>query len=265
MSRSSIKIETRIHCPEKLSLKASITLGPDDAHHLRSVLRLSPGKLVALFNEHDGEWIGEIESLSKANGTVLLKGQSREAAGEPDVWLVFAPIKKQSVDFMVEKACELGCSRLVPVFTRFTNSSRVNTARLRTNSKEASEQCERLSVAEVAEPVSFDQLLASWPEGRQLLVCAEFGEAEPIQVALERKRQESGTGQWAILIGPEGGFAQSELEALRKLPYVTPVGLGPRVLRADTAAVAALACWQAVLGDGSERPPGGTTPVRDDA
>lgn len=251
------KIATRLFIDETLAAGRVVGLDHGRSHFLRSVLRLAPGARLAVFNGRDGEWLAEIEGLGKGWSSLNVMAQRREAAPEPDLWLVFAPIKRARIDFMAEKATELGCSVLQPVMTRFTAVSRVNEERLAANAREAAEQCERLTVPEVRRAVSFGQLLDGWPAARRLMVCAEWGAARPIAEALRRIREENGeTSQpWAIMTGPEGGFAESELDALRKLPFVTPVGLGPRILRADTAALAAIACWQAMLGDGAARPP----------
>lgn len=248
---------TRLYVPESLSPGLSLGLDHARSHFLRSVLRLSPGARLAVFNGEDGEWLAEIEGLGKGWCSLQVLEQRRRAEPEPDLWLVFAPIKRARIDFMAEKATELGCSVLQPVMTRFTSVSRVNEERLAANAREAAEQSERLTVPEVRATVTFGQLLDGWPAERRLLVCAEWGEARPIAEALQAVRAEAGrdAGPWAVMTGPEGGFAESELDALRKLPFVTPVGLGPRILRADTAALAAIACWQAVLGDGARRPP----------
>lgn len=248
---------TRLHVEGHLATGQTLGLERDRAHFLRSVLRLAPGAKLAVFNAEAGEWLAEIEGLGKGWCSLTIGAQLRRPAPEPDLWLVFAPIKRARIDFIAEKATELGCSRLQPVMTRFTAVSRVNEERLTANAREAAEQCERLTVPEVAATRSLGQVLDDWPAERRLLVCAEWGAARPIAAALQAVRAEGSgaTGPWAILTGPEGGFAQSELDALRKLPFVVPVGLGPRILRADTAALAALACWQAVLGDGAERPP----------
>ncbi len=256
--RTAIKRpETRLHVEGALAAGQSLGLERDRAHFLRSVLRLGPGAKLAVFNAEAGEWQAEIEGLGKGWCSLLIGEQLRKPEPEPDLWLVFAPIKRARIDFIAEKATELGCARLVPVMTRFTAVSRVNEERLAANAREAAEQCERLSVPEVAETRSLGAVLDDWPAGRRLLVCAEWGAARPIAEALQavRREQPGDPGPWAVLTGPEGGFAQSELDALRKLPFVVPVGLGPRILRADTAALAALACWQAVLGDGAARPP----------
>lgn len=251
---SQPKIATRLFVEEELSAGRSLGLDHARAHFLRSVLRLARGAHLALFNGRDGEWLARVEGLGKGWASLEVVARRREQRAEPDVWLAFAPIKRARLDFMVEKAVELGASRLLPVFTQHTDVSRVNTERLAANAREAAEQCERLSVPEVAEPSGLDALLANWPEERRILLCAESGTAQPIAEALAALRTTAGQ-PWAVLTGPEGGFHASELDALAKLPFVTPVGLGPRVLRADTAALAALTCWQAWLGDWGERPP----------
>ena len=163
----------------------------------------------------------------------------------PDLWLLFAPVKKARTDFIAEKACELGCRRLVPVFTANTNAERVNTDRLRAHAVEAAEQCGLVSVPEVAEPVALAALLERWPADRQILFCDETGPRPPATEVLRR----ADPGPWAVLTGPEGGFSPDETLMLYKNPAAHAVSLGPRILRADTAAVAALALWQSALGD----------------
>lgn len=251
------KPATRLYVEAALAPGQAVGLDHAQAHFLRSVLRLEAGARLAVFNGRDGEWLAEIDGLGKGWCSLILLEQRRKVEPEPDLWLVFAPIKRARIDFMAEKATELGCSLLQPVMTRFTAVSRVNEERLAANAREAAEQCERLTMPVVRETVTFGQLIDTWPDGRRLLVCAEWGEARPIAEALQAIRAGQGdyAQPWAVMTGPEGGFAESELDALRKLPFVTPVGLGPRILRADTAALAAIACWQAVLGDGARRPP----------
>jgi 16S rRNA (uracil1498-N3)-methyltransferase len=173
-------------------------------------------------------------------------GRRRAPEPEPDLWLVFAPLKFARIDFLAQKATELGVSALLPVFTRRTVVERVNRDRLRANAVEAAEQSERLSVPEVHEAQRLDQAIGAWPRERRLYVCAERGDAMPMAKALQ---QDDHTGPAAILTGPEGGFEPGELDGLVKLPFVTAVSLGRRILRADTAAVAALAVWQALRGE----------------
>lgn len=247
------RVETRLYVEATLAAGATLGLDHARAHFLRSVLRLKRGAQVAVFNGEDGEWTARLDALGKGWASLVVGHQRRAQAPEPDLWLVFAPIKRARLDFLVEKAVELGVSRLQPVITRHTAVSRVNQERLAANAREAAEQCERLSVPEVTEARPLFDVLEDWPEGRRLLVCSERGAAPPLAGVLQAAASEAAT-PWAILIGPEGGFARSELDGLGKLPFVTPVGLGPRILRADTAALFALVCWQAFLGDGATRP-----------
>jgi len=240
---------TRLYVTADLAAGASIGLSPEQAHYLKSVLRLEPGASLALFNGRDGEWMATIDGFGKGWCSVRVGERLRAQQWEGDLWLVFAPIKRARIDFLVEKATELGVSLLQPVLTERTQVERVNLDRLRANVMEAAEQTERLTLPEVRAPLSLDRLLASWPSDRRLLLCDETGESPYIAGVLATQAR----GAWALIIGPEGGFAQRELDQLRKLPFVCPVGLGPRVLRADTAALAALAVFQALLGDWAGR------------
>lgn len=241
---------TRLYVDAPLGEGRAVALTEAQAHHLRGVLRLAPGAGLRLFNPRDGEWLARLDALSKAGGSALAERQLRPPAPAPDLWLCFAPVKKDAVDAVVEKGTELGVAVLQPVFTRFTDVQRVNLDRLRAHAVAAAEQCERLDVPELRDPIGLDTLLAGWPAGRILLVCAEAGAARPLaEVAAEA------TGPAALLVGPEGGFAPAELAALQRQEFVRPVGLGPRILRADTAAIAALAVWQSLAGDGRGRPP----------
>jgi 16S rRNA (uracil1498-N3)-methyltransferase len=244
MDQDDPTIAARLFVGAPLSAGAAVVLDSEQVHYLRSVLRLEPGDAVALFNGQEGEWLARIETFGKHAGAARLERQTRVQRGEAALWLLFAPIKRARIDLIAEKATELGATRLIPVLTRRTNVARVNTERLRATAREAAEQTERLSVPAVAEPQRLDQALAAFPADRQLILCDESGTAPPIAAALRQA-----PNPLAILIGPEGGFAPDELDGLRKLPFVTPVGLGPRVLRADTAAISALAVFQALVGD----------------
>ncbi|MBU0725800.1 MAG: 16S rRNA (uracil(1498)-N(3))-methyltransferase [Alphaproteobacteria bacterium] len=237
--------QTRLHAGERLAQGQAVALPKEQAHYLRSVLRLTPGAKVALFNGQDGEWLAEIADLGKSSAILTPIRQLRPQAEEPDLWLVFAPVKHARIDFLAEKATELGVSALWPVFTQRTIVSRVNEDRMRANAIEAAEQSERLTVPQVLPPAKLAAALSSWPADRRLIVCDETGKGPPVSQALA----DNVYLRNAVLIGPEGGFTETELDGLRKLPFVTPVSLGPRVLRADTAALAALACFQAVAGD----------------
>ena len=244
----------RLFVVDDLGPGLRVALDGDRTHYIKNVMRRSLGDEVGLFNGRDGEWLGRVDTYGRSTTEIALEGQRRPQAASPDVWLVFAPVKRARIDFIAEKATELGASVLWPVMTRRSEASRVNVERLTNIAIEAAEQTERLDVPQVRDAVQLDKMLAEWPHDRTLFVCAEAGAAQPIAEAVSAHRSSPA----GFLIGPEGGFAQAELDALRKLPFVVAVGLGPRLLRAETAAVVALACWQAVAGDGAvadSRPP----------
>lgn len=240
-------IAARLFVTAPLGTGLAVPLDADQAHYLRAVLRLGPGDALSLFNGTAGEWRGRIVELGKNKGLVALDAQTRPQDSPRDLWLAFAPVKRARIDYIAEKATELGVTRLLPVITRRTNVGRVNVERLQANAREAAEQTERLDVPRVEAPQPLDRFLAAFPAGRRLMVCDETGLAPSIAAVLADPA--AAAADWAILIGPEGGFAPEELSALRKFSFVTAVGLGPRVLRADTAALAALAVFQALAGD----------------
>jgi 16S rRNA (uracil1498-N3)-methyltransferase len=237
----------RLHLIAGLAAGCEIELEPARAHYLRSVLRLGPGAAVAVFNAEDGEWLCRIAGIGKngARLTAERRLRSPEPGGEPDLWLLFAPIKRARLDWLVEKATELGVAALLPVWMAHTQVERVNLDRLRAHAVEAAEQSERLSVPELRAPERLGRLLATWTGARRLVVCDESGAGEPISDAAARLPP----GPVALLVGPEGGFDETELDAIGKLSFVTRVGLGPRVLRGETAALAAVAVFQAIAGD----------------
>ena len=247
MRDRELRVKWRLHVETDLAAGTPVTLDAARAHYLRNVLRLEPGAEIALFNASDGEFRARIERLGKAEAILAVGERLRGPAPEPDVWLLFAPLKRQAVDLLAEKATELGVGRLAPVLTRHTAVIRVATERLRAIAIEAAEQCGRLSVPAVAEPEKLDTILAGWDARRRLYVCAEQGAAEPIAHVAARAAK----APFALLVGPEGGFAASELDHLRNLAFVTALDLGPRILRAETASLAALAILQAWLGDWS--------------
>jgi len=235
----------RLHVTGDLALGSEIALDEGQAHYLRNVLRLTPGARVALFNGRDGEVTAELTAVGKRSATAKVLSQTRPQASEPDLWLLFAPLKRARVDFIAEKATELGVSRLQPVITRRTQGGRVPSDRLGAIAIEAAEQCERLSIPEVADPIPLTSLADGWPAERRLIICDETGGGGPIAEVLA----DLPPGPMAVLIGPEGGFAPGELESLASIPLVTRVSLGPRILRADTAVVAVLSVVQSLLGD----------------
>lgn len=233
----------RLHLDHPLAEGQAIPLSQEQAHYLFGVMRLGPGARLRVFNGQDGEWEAEVAEAGKRGGTLRALSQTRPQAMPPDLWLLFAPIKKARTDFIVEKAAEMGCRRILPVQTDHTNSERVKADRLRAHAVEAAEQCGGTFVPEVAEMTRLGDLLSTWDASRALWFCDETlaGGVAPVP--------ECQTGPGAVLVGPEGGFSEAERARLRTLPYARPVRLGPRILRADTAVVAALALWQATCGD----------------
>ncbi len=234
----------RLHVPSPLTADAAILPTLDQSRYLTQVMRLKLGDSLLVFNGRDGEWRCVIAEIPK-KGVVLRTGeQVRAQAMGPDVDLLIAVVKKSALEFAVEKATELGARRVGLVVTQRTQVQHVRMDRLDAIAIEAAEQTGRLDVPMIDEPVKLTDLLDGFEAGRRLMFCDETGGA-PVTGALA----EAGAGPWAILIGPEGGFSPEERERLRALPFTTAVSLGPRILRADTAAVAALTLWQAALGD----------------
>lgn len=229
----------RLYVDQPLADGAAVTLDGAPANYLGNVLRLGPGAQVKLFDDRTGEWLAEITEAGKKRVALSITRHLRDREPVPDLWLLFAPIKRGRIDWLVEKATELGVARLVPILTRRTIVERLNLDRLRAHIVEAAEQCERTALAELAEPRKLGALLAGWPAERILYFADEKGG--------EKLKPTSGPA--AILIGPEGGFADEERAAIRALPQTRPVGLGPRILRADTAALAAVALWMGAAGD----------------
>lgn len=238
------RAKIRLFVEVPLGAGQGIPLNKEQSNYLFAVMRQKTGDFVLVFNGVDGEWLAEVTSANKRGGLLACVEQTAPLRLPPDLWLLFAPIKKARTAFIVEKATELGAARMIPCLTRFTNE-RVNVARLQAHALEASEQCGGTFVPEVAEPVKFDTVLSDWPGDRQLMFCDESRAALPVAQALAGKAG----GKWAIIIGPEGGFAPEEVEKLRAMQGVTSVSLGPRILRADTAVIAALSLWQSALGD----------------
>jgi 16S rRNA (uracil1498-N3)-methyltransferase len=238
--------KVRLFVEAPLAAGAKLAPSEPQAHYLLHVMRSREGTRVLLFNGIDGEWRARIADVTRRSCTLLCETESQAQAEVPDLWLVFAPIKKVPADYLAQKATELGARLLQPVITNRTVARRVNLERMRANAIEAAEQSGRLSVPEIREPGALDALLRSWPAGRRLLFCDEGGDASPIAKALGHV---GGQTPWGILTGPEGGFDPQEREAIRQCTFVLPVTLGPRIMRADTAALAGLAIWQAICGD----------------
>ncbi|MGR3792724.1 16S rRNA (uracil(1498)-N(3))-methyltransferase [Vannielia sp. SX4] len=237
-----MKAKVRLYVDHPLGTGQTVGLSREQAHYLFAVMRLEVGDGVLLFNGEAGEWLAEVIVANKRNPVLECRAQSGPQVSPPDLWLLFAPIKKARTDFIVEKAAEMGARRIVPVLTEFTNAERVKVDRLQAHAVEAAEQCGGTFVPKVAEPVKLVNFLDAWPQERSLMFCNE--------ALVGEDRKLGGTlGPWAVLIGPEGGFSDAERERLSELPQAHAVSLGPRILRADTAAVAALTVWQSTHGD----------------
>ena len=236
-------------------------LSAEQAHYLKNVLRRAEGDALLLFNGKDGEFAATIAELKKKSGAAQVTHKTRDQVAEPDLTLYFAPVKRGPLETIVQKAVEVGAARLVPVITERTTAPKFGIERLRAIAMEAAEQCGRMTVPSVGEAIKLNVLLGNWPEDTRLLFCDEAGDDEseawggaegraaPVLEALKNADSKSAHHSWAVLTGPEGGFSADERQQLRARPFVTAATLGPRILRADTAAIAALVLWQAALGD----------------
>lgn len=235
----------RLHVSHDLSAGAELALDKGQSRYLAAVMRLSVGDELLAFNGRDGEWRARIAAVGKRAVTLGVLAQTRAQAAGPDLDLVIALVKRARLETIVEKAAELGARRVRLAITERTNADHTRVERLAAIATEAAEQTGRLDVPEVLAPEKLERLVGGWDASRRLLFCDEAGDARPVLDALA----EAPAGPWAILIGPEGGFSPAERTRLRELPFATPATLGPRILRADTAAISALTLWQAALGD----------------
>ena len=231
----------RLFIDRPLSEGMALVLDGPQANYLANVMRLKPGDPARLFDDRTGEWLGEVSDAGKRSIALRLITKLREREAVPDLWLLFAPIKKGPIDWLVEKATELGAARLQPVITHRTVVDRINIERLRAHMIEAAEQCDRTALPQLAEPLKLAALLKNWDDARTLIFADESGGAPLARIAK--------SGPTAILIGPEGGFTPQERELIRATPGAVGVSLGPRILRAETAAAAAIAAWMTIAGD----------------
>ena len=236
----------RLFVTQDLTDQADIALERDQAHYIASVMRRGVGDEVRLFNGRDGEWLAHIKVATRKGVILKCTERTRDQVSVPDVELLFAPVKKTRTNFIIEKATELGARSIRPVMTTRTNAERVRNDRLNLIAREAAEQTERLDVPQIGDVTKLGAVLSAWAD-RVLIFCDEAGDAKPM---LDAART-SGPGPVSILIGPEGGFTPEERTQIRDIPGALPVSLGPRILRADTAAIAALTLWQSVHGDWS--------------
>ena len=234
----------RLFVEDPLATDASLALGRGQAHYLRNVMRRTSGDRIRLFNGRDGEWEGIIDTIAPRRAAVRLSTQTAEQTPSPDVRLLFAPLKATRTRFVVEKATELGVGAIHPILTRYGQTTRVNTERLRAHAIEAAEQCGRLDVPTIGPPCPLADALAAWQPERRLLVCDPAAESSVAEALADTP-----AAPWAILIGPEGGFAPDERRSLTDHPAAVHARLGPRILRAETAVAAALTCFQTLAGD----------------
>lgn len=235
----------RLHVDAPLAAGGTVEADRAQANYLLNVLRMGEGAAILLFNGRDGEWLGRIAEAGRKRCVIRAEELTRPQPAPSDLHYLFAPLKQARLDYMVQKAVEMGAGRLRPVLTRHTQVSRVNLERMHANAVEAAEQCGILAIPAVDAPVPLERALGDWESGRRLILCDEGAAlADPVEAL-----RSVPPGPLAVLIGPEGGFSAEERTALLREPFVTAVSLGPRILRADTAAVAALALVQAVLGD----------------
>src|SRR5262245_15570607 len=244
MSRYDFNAQ-RLFVEADLAEGGTVGCTPAQTNYLRNVLRLQPGDAIAVFNGREGEWRAELAEAGRRGVSLLVRAQVRAQEGGPDIDYLFAPLKRVRLDYMVEKATEMGVGRLRPVLTRRTVAERVNVERMRAHAIEAAEQCGTLRLPEVCAPEKLERVVADWEPTRPLVFCDEDSAEHCPFTALARIPP----GPIAVLVGPEGGFDPAERELLSSQPFVTRISLGPRVLRADTATVAALALVNAVLGD----------------
>lgn len=234
----------RLYVPtENISRGENCALSEGQHHYLRNVMRLAAGDKVRAFNGRNGEWLAELSEVTKKNAVVTFLEKTGEQFSSPDLLILASPIKKEALDFMIEKSTELGASQFQPVLCEHTSVNRINRERLQATAIEAAEQCERLDIMEVGELTKLENVLASWPSDRKLIFCVERGDAPPLAQALAKM---PGDTPLAILVGPEGGFSEKEISFISAQPYVTPVSLGARILKAETALIAALAVIQVV-------------------
>ena len=234
----------RLHVTSDLAPGAAVAPTLDQSRYLTQVMRLQTGDALLVFNGRDGEWRAEVAEVLKKGVILRAVEQTRPQVFGPDLELIVAVVKKARVETIVEKATELGARRVRLVLTHRTNADRLRPDRLDAIAEEAAEQTGRLDVPLIDDPVKLEALLDAWPDGRRLMFCDETGGAPAI-----RTLAQAGSGHWSILVGPEGGFSPEEGDRLRNLPYATAVSLGPRILRADTAAITAMSLWQAAVGD----------------
>lgn len=233
----------RLFVDHTLGEAQSVPLNKDQAHYIFSVMRKRTGDLILIFDGNNGEWLASINEISKKNGNLLCIKQTKPQINTPDLWLYFSPLKKTRTDFIIEKATELGVRKIIPIQTEHTNADRIRIDRLNAHAREAAEQCGGTYIPKILELQKLNEALKNFPSDRKLLFCDEELKQSKVKFKSLAK------GKWSILIGPEGGFSDIERNHLLALEFTHRISLGPRILRADTAAVTAISLWQNYLGD----------------
>ena len=240
------KPKIRLYVDKKISEKQEVELSETQRHYLQNVMRLSIGDIIRIFDGISGEYDAGIEVLNKKTCFLQVKEKIKEYVSSPDIWLIFAPVKKEQTDFIIEKSVELGVSKLIPIITDYGISQKINKERYKSRAIEAAEQCRRLDVPQVEDIKSLSDIINNWPQDRDLFFMDESGVGNDIFSVFSQDKRNS---KAAILIGPEGGFSPQEMDILHNNAFAISVSMGHRILRAETAAVSALSCWQAMTGD----------------
>ena len=238
----------RLYTKEELIVNKTIILDENQTHYIKNVVKYTIGDDICCFDNQNGEFLCQITAINKKTTDLLVKEKLKDYTSCPDIWLLFAPLKKDKTDFVIEKATELGCRKIIPTITKYTITSNVKTSRYIAQSIEAAEQCRRTDIPEITEAINIKELLQNWDNQRTLFFMDETLESKNFLQTLK----ENPTEKSAILVGPEGGFSEDELSLLRNLPFCKGATLGPRILRAETAATSALSCWQLISGDWSK-------------
>ncbi len=239
----------RLYTDDELITGKTVVLPENQSHYLKNVVKYTSGDSLYCFDNKHGEFHCQVKEINKKSVTLIVKEKIKEFNLCPDIWLLFAPLKKDKTDFVIEKATELGCRKIQPVITKHTITETVKLERFAAQSTEAAEQCRRTDLPEIGAPQKLNDILQNWDVNRILYFMDETGLSKPFYDILQTEK----SAESAILIGPEGGFAPEELTLLRSLDFAKGATLGPRILRAETAAAAALSCWQMIAGDWSTK------------
>lgn len=235
--------QIRLYTPQRLAVGTKVVLSEKQSHYLSNVMKLKVGDELYCFDNQSGEYKGTLAEIGNKQSVLDIVSHNKPYYQSPDIWLLFAPVKKDNTDFILQKATELGVRKIVPVITRYTITDHVKQERFVSQVIEASEQSRRLDIPEIGDVIKFDELLQKWDKNRKLYYMDETLNGEKVSQAFGDEKK------CAVLVGPEGGFSKQELEQLRTQPFAKGVCLGPRILRAETAVVSALSCWQALKGD----------------